>query len=199
MPEKGSGIRKIGYYLFQPANPTTKIQGLEARGSIEDDLVEGASGGSVWILHYFQVDRGFLWVFEVHLGFLHINTVEIRPQGRTGCENLPTGLTHMSQCNYVPVSSPCISEAGNKTGFWEAANCLAPTCLHKIKPGGGLQKPSAQEDRANIRHTSVMIHVSISFGLTWSRVVGILQNCTSVFQYKYSIVPDIPHPRSCIL
>ena len=40
MPEKESGIRKIGYYLFQPANPTTKIQGLEARGSIEDDLVE---------------------------------------------------------------------------------------------------------------------------------------------------------------
>ena len=28
MPEKGSGIRKIGYYLFQPANPTTKIQGF---------------------------------------------------------------------------------------------------------------------------------------------------------------------------
>ena len=43
MPEKGSGIRKIGYYLFQPANPTTKIQGLEVRGSIEDDLVEGTS------------------------------------------------------------------------------------------------------------------------------------------------------------
>ena len=44
---EGEGIRKIGYYLFQPANPTIKIQGLEARGSIEDDLVEGTSGGSV--------------------------------------------------------------------------------------------------------------------------------------------------------
>ena len=45
--QEGEGIRKIGYYLFQPANPTIKIQGLEARGSIEDDLVEGTSGGSV--------------------------------------------------------------------------------------------------------------------------------------------------------
>ena len=54
MPEKGSGIRKIGYYLFQPANPTTKME-------------------------------------EV------------------------SGLTHMSQHDYVPVSSPCISETGNMT------------------------------------------------------------------------------------
>ena len=122
-------------------------------------------------------------MFEVHLGFLHINTVEIHPQGRTGCENLPAGLTHMSQCNYVPVSSPCISEAGNKTKDFGRQ----PIAWHQLVYTRSNQvedfKSLLLKKTANIRHTSVMIHVSISFGLTWSRVVGILQNCTSVFQY----------------
>ena len=110
---RGVGLEKLA--IICSNQPTQPPKSRDLRQEVALRMIWWSSGGSVQILHYFQVNRGFLWVFEVHLGFLHINIVEIRPQGRTGCENLPPGLTHMSQCDYVPVSSPCISEAGNKT------------------------------------------------------------------------------------
>ena len=72
--------------------------------------------------------------------FSHISAVEIRPQVE---HNMKTCLQvwHTCQCNYVLVSSPCIPEAGNKTGFQGSADCLVPTCLYMIELGKVFWKP----------------------------------------------------------